>query len=133
MKEQKERESLQDWTSETLNKKVKEIGYPDPLVTLSGAGRADTDQRVTCDPCQHRTVVEADEFIAIDKARQIRLMGRRVGMAGDKFEQRGNWLRIYWDEPQCKITKIMPMPDGVLHHCHFANVSETQKEESWWE
>lgn len=68
----------------------------------------------------------------LKKAKKMKAMGKRVGLRGDKFEEMGKWLRIYWSEPRCKISKKLTFPDDVWHNCHLVNMKENT-EDKWWE
>ena len=94
------------------------------------------DDRVTCTNCQHCENRQADEFIDIDRARQLKSMGKRLGMAGDKFEEKGKWLRIYWTEAYCSATGFSPQPNQLKHRCHLHLESSkpvaSVESDSWW-
>jgi hypothetical protein len=115
------------------NKKVKEIGCTVALVALSPFV---DDDRVTCDQCQHRQETEADEFVDLERAKQLRSMGKRLGMAGDKFEQKGKWLRIHWTEASCQATGLSPQPSQLKHRCHLYSKATAQpssvESDAWW-
>lgn len=116
------------------NKKVKETGCTVALVALTPFL---DDDRVTCDQCQHQGTQQADEFIDLDRAKQLRAMGKRLGMAGDKFEQKGKWLRIHWTEACCHATGFAPMPSQLPHRCHLylkatAKPSSVESD-AWWQ
>lgn len=87
----------------------------------------------TCNACQHREVVEAEEFMDLKAAKKMKALGKRLGMSGDKFEEIGKWLRISWSEPRCKISKQLTFPDDVWHNCHLVNAQKENKEDKWWE
>lgn len=116
------------------NKKVKETGCTVALVALPPFL---DDDRVTCDQCQHQGTQQADEFIDLDRAKQLRAMGKRLGMAGDKFEQKGKWLRIHWTEACCHATGLSPQPSQLKHRCHLylkatAKPSSVESD-AWWQ
>lgn len=94
------------------------------------------DDRVTCGSCQHCGTQQADEFIDLDRAKQLRAMGKRLGMAGDKFEQKGKWLRIHWTEACCNATGLSPHPSQLKHRCHlYCKASEqpsSVESDAWW-
>jgi hypothetical protein len=94
------------------------------------------DDRVTCSNCQHCETRQADEFIDIDHARQLKSMGKRIGMAGDKFEEKGKWLRIHWTEAYCSATGFSPQPSQLKHRCHLHLESSkpvaSVESDSWW-
>lgn len=119
---------------ENPNKKVKQQVALDALVALPPFL---DDDRVTCDTCQHRGTQQADEFIDLDRAKQLRAMGKRLGMAGDKFEQKGKWLRIHWTEACCHATGLSPQPDQLKHRCHlYCKASEkpsSVESDAWWQ
>lgn len=116
------------------NKKVKQL---DALHALDALTPFLDDDRVTCNTCQHHGTQEADEFIDLDRARQLRAMGKRIGMAGDKLEQKGKWLRLSWVEASCQATGFAPMPSQLPHRCHLylkatAKPSSVESD-SWWQ
>lgn len=119
---------------EYANKKVRHLVALDALDALTPFL---DDDRVTCDQCQHRQENEADEFVDLERARQLRTMGKRLGMAGDKFEQKGKWLRIYWVEASCQATGLSPQPSQLLHRCHLYSKAIAQpssvKSDAWWQ
>lgn len=94
------------------------------------------DDRVTCNTCQHCVTHQADEFVDLDRAKQLRAMGKRLGMNGDKFEEKGKWLRISWTEDQCTATGFSPMPSQLKHRCHLylkATAKPASVEsDAWW-
>jgi hypothetical protein len=94
------------------------------------------DDRVTCTNCQHCKTRQADEFLDIDRARQLKSMGKRLGMAGDKFEEKGKWLRIHWTEAYCSATGFSPQPSQFKHRCHLHLESSkpvaSVESDSWW-
>jgi hypothetical protein len=127
------RENMGNTHIQNTNKKVKEIGCTVALVAL------DTfvdDDRVCCNTCQHCETRQADEFIDIDRARQLKSMGKKLGMAGDKFEEKGKWLRIYWTETYCSATGLSPQPSQLKHRCHLHLESSkpvaSVESDSWW-
>jgi hypothetical protein len=95
------------------------------------------DDRVTCQTCQHCGTKDADEFVDLDRAKQLRAMGKRLGMAGDKFEQKGKWLRIHWTEAHCAATGFSPQPNQLKHRCHLYCKATEQpssvKSDAWWQ
>ena len=112
------------------NKKVKELGCTDALVALPDFL---DDDRVRCNHCRHCDTREADEFVDLDRAKQMRAMGKRVGMSGDKFEVKGKWLRVSWTEPYCHATGFAPIPGQQLHRCHlFEPKPASVKSDEWW-
>ena len=116
------------------NKKVKEIGCTVALVALPPFL---DDDRVTCDNCQHRVDQPADEFVNLDRAKELKAMGKRLGMAGDKFEQKGKWLRIHWTESHCHATGLSPQPSQLKHRCHLYSKSTDKpssvESDAWWQ
>lgn len=118
---------------ENTNKKVKQ--QVAPVAPVAPDNFLD-DDRVTCDNCQHRGTQPADEFVDLDKARQLRAMGKRLGMAGDKFEQKGNWLRISWIEASCEATGLSPQPSQLKHRCHLyleaSKPPSSVESDAWW-
>ena len=119
---------------EYANKKVRHLVALDALDALTPFL---DDDRVTCDQCQHRQETEADEFIDLDRAKQLKAMGKRIGMAGDKLEPKGKWLRISWVEASCQATGFAPMPSQLPHRCHLyckatAKPSSVESE-AWWQ
>jgi hypothetical protein len=117
----------------TPNKKVSQQVALDALVALSDFVE---DDRVCCVSCQHCGTREADEFIDIDRARQLKSMGKRLGMKGDKFEEKGKWLRIYWTEAHCTATGFSPQPSQLKHRCHlYSKATEkpsSVESDAWW-
>ena len=118
---------------ENANRKVKQL---DALYALDALTPFLDDDRVTCDTCQHRGTQPADEFVDLDKARQLRAMGKRLGMAGDKFEQKGKWLRIHWVEALCLATGFSPHPSQLKHRCHLyleaSKPPSSVESDAWW-
>ena len=118
----------------TLNKKVSQ--QVAPVAPVAPDCFVD-DDRVTCDSCQNCGTREADEFIDLDRARQLRSMGKRLGMAGDKFEQKGKWLRIHWTEACCHATGCSPQPSQLKHRCHLYSKATAQpssiESDAWWQ
>jgi hypothetical protein len=117
----------------TPNKKVSQQVALDALVALSDFVE---DDRVCCDSCQHCGTREADEFIDIDRARQLKSMGKRLGMKGDKFEEKGKWLRIHWTEAHCTATGFSPQPSQLKHRCHLYSKATAKpssvESDAWW-
>jgi hypothetical protein len=118
---------------ENANRKVKQLVAP--VAPVAPDDFLD-DDRVTCDTCQHRGDQPADEFVDLDKARQLRTMGKRLGMPGDKFEQKGNWLRISWIEACCHATGFSPQPSQLKHRCHLYSkataLPSSVESDAWW-
>jgi len=114
----------------TPNRKVrKQVA---PVAPVAPDGFLD-DDRVRCSQCQHCGEREADEFVNLEWARQLRAMGKRLGMKGDKFQEQGKWLRISWTEPYCQATGFSPIPGQQLHRCHlFAEKPASVESEAWW-
>jgi len=116
------------------NKKVKEIGCTVALVALPPFL---DDDRVCCITCQHCGTKEADEFVNLDRAKELKAMGKRLGMAGDKFEQKGKWLRIHWTEAHCHATGLSPQPSQLKHRCHLYSKSidkpSSVESDAWWQ
>lgn len=103
-----------------------------PVALVAPAGFLD-DERVRCNQCQHCDTKEADEFVDLDRAKQMRAMGKRVGMAGDKFEVKGKWLRVSWTEPYCHATGFSPIPGQQPHRCHvFKEKPASVESDAWW-
>jgi hypothetical protein len=121
----------------TPNEKVSQLVALDALVALVALPEFVDDDRVTCDSCQNCGTREADEFIDIDRARQLKSMGKRLGMAGDKFEQKGKWLRIHWTEAHCSATGFPPLLGQLKHRCHLYCKATEQpssvKSDAWWQ
>lgn len=114
----------------TPNKKVSQLVAP--VAPVAPDGFLD-DDRVSCTKCQHCGEREADEFVDLDRARQLRAMGKRLGMKGDKFQEQGKWLRISWTESYCHATGFSPIPGQQLHRCHlFAEKPASVESEAWW-
>lgn len=115
------------------NKKVKQVDALDAPDALSGFLE---DDRVTCDTCQHCGTKDADEFIDLDRAKQLRSMGKRLGLKGDRFEQKGKWLRISWTEGHCAATGFSPQPSHLPHRCHlYCKATEkpsSVESDAWW-
>ena len=118
---------------ENANRKVRHLVALDALDALKPFL---DDERVTCDTCQHRCNQPADEFVDLDKARQLRTMGKRLGVPGDKFEQKGKWLRISWIEACCHATGFSPQPSQLKHRCHLYSKATVQpssvESDAWW-
>lgn len=94
------------------------------------------DDRVTCQTCQRCGTRDADEFVDLDRAKQLRAMGKRLGMKGDRFEEKGKWLRIHWTEAHCSATGFSPLPDQLRHRCHLYLESTkppaSVESDAWW-
>ena len=115
---------------ENANKKVMQQVA---LVALVALPTFLDDDRVCCNNCQHQGEQQADEFVDIDKAKQFKTMGKKLGMPGDKFEQKGRWLRIYWTEAHCHATGLSPLPGQLKHRCHMFQAKPAAVEsDSWW-
>ena len=113
------------------NKKVKQQVALDALVALPTFL---DDDRVTCINCQHYGTIDADEFVELDRAKQLKSMGKRLGMAGDKFEEKGKWLRISWTQAQCQATGLSPQPSQLKHRCHlFTQKPASVESDAWWQ
>jgi len=97
------------------------------------------DERVTCGTCRLASKVEASEFIGLKKAREIKAQGKPIGMAGDKKEVAGKWLKLSWQEWQCLATGAAALPLDLPHHCHMfvdrdaATPAESVESTAWWE
>ena len=95
------------------------------------------DDRVTCLTCANTCEVEADEFVDLQKAQHMKRMGKKIAFEGDKIEQRGKWLRIFWIEKQCTIKKIQCMPLNFKHRCDYFKPFNDQAiqdaTQEWWE
>jgi hypothetical protein len=119
---------------ENANRKVKQ--QVAPVAPVAPDDFLD-DDRVTCTNCQHCETRQADEFVDIDRARQLKSMGKKLGMAGDKFEEKGKWLRIYWTEAYCSATGFSPLPGQLKHRCHLYSKATAQpssvKSDAWWQ
>ena len=114
----------------TPNKKVSQLVAP--VAPVAPAEFLD-DDRVRCNQCRHCDTREADEFVDLDRARQMRAMGKKVGMTGDKFEVKGKWLRVSWIEPYCPATGFPPIPSQQLHRCHlFEPKPASVESDAWW-
>jgi len=97
---------------------------------------ADTLADMTCcGQCEHKRTVKVDEFVPLEVAMKMRDMGKRLGFKGDKFEQVDNWLKIMWLEPRCNITKLMCLPDEIMHRCPHKATSTSNEPTTggeWW-
>lgn len=117
----------------TANKKVSQFVALDALVALD---EFVDDDRVTCVSCKHCGTREADEFVDLDRAKQLRSMGKRLGMKGDKFEEKGKWLRIHWTEAHCTATGFSPQPSQLKHRCHLYSKATAKpssvESDAWW-
>ena len=97
------------------------------------------DERVTCGTCRQASKVEGNEFVSLKKAREMKEQGKPVGMAGDKKEVAGNWLKLSWQEWQCQATGTAALPLDLPHHCHMfvdrdaATPAESVESTGWWE
>lgn len=118
----------------TPNRKVSQ--QVAPVAPVAPDGFVD-DDRVCCKSCQHCGTREADEFIDLDRARQLKSMGKRLGMAGDKYEQKGKWLRVHWVEACCNATGFSPQPSQLKHRCHLYSKSTDKpssvESDAWWQ
>lgn len=116
------------------NKKVKEIG-----VTGVQGGTGVTAGVFECRECQLASSVEVDEFVDIELAKRMRKMGKRVWFDGDRFEVKGKWLRVYWDQRVCSVDGQPCLPDGVMHRCPHTKAIErkvakgSEQPQGWWE
>jgi hypothetical protein len=97
------------------------------------------DERVTCGTCRQASKVEGSEFVGLKKAREMKAQGKQIGMAGDKKEVAGNWLKLSWLEWQCQATGAAALPLDLPHHCHMfaergaATPAESVESTPWWE
>lgn len=81
--------------------------------------RADLDDRVVCNGCQHAVGSVASEFVAKDKAQRIKDDGQRLSLDGDRVEVRGQWVVMSWREQLCSLTNLPALPSGTMHRCSF--------------
>lgn len=81
--------------------------------------RADLDDRVVCNGCQHAVGSVASEFVAKDKAQRIKDDGQRLSLDGDRVEVRGQWVVMSWREQLCSLTNLPALPAGTMHRCSF--------------
>ena len=118
---------------ENTNRKVKQ--QVAPVAPVAPDCFVD-DDRVTCINCQHCGTIDADEFVDLDRAKQLKSMGKRLGMKGDKFEEKGKWLRISWTQAHCHATGLSPQPSQLKHRCHLYSKATAQpssvESDSWW-
>lgn len=113
-------------------KKVRKSDALDALIPCF-----DFDNRVTCAACANTTEVEADEFLALEKAQHMQRMGKKIGFEKDTIKQQGKWVKISWVEKQCTIQKIQCLPPELKHRCHyfqpFNEASIQQSTNEWWQ
>ena len=108
--------------------------------------RADLDDRVVCNGCQHAISSTASEFVAKDKAQRIKDGGQRLSLDGDRVEVRGQWVVMSWREQLCSLTNLPALPAGTMHRCSFmkppgyadmhpeqAKPASAVTAASWWE
>ena len=108
--------------------------------------RADLDDRVVCNGCQHAISSTASEFVAKDKAQRIKSGGQRLSLDGDRVEVRGQWVVMSWREQLCSLTNLPALPAGTMHRCIFmkppgytdmhpeqAKPASAAAAASWWE
>ena len=108
--------------------------------------RADLDDRVVCNGCQHAVGSVASEFVAKDKAQRIKDDGQRLSLDGDRIEVRGQWVVMSWREQLCSLTNLPALPAGTMHRCSFvkppgyadmhpgqAKPASAATAASWWE
>ena len=108
--------------------------------------RADLDDRVVCNGCQHAISSTASEFVAKDKAQRIKDDGQRLSLDGDRVEVRGQWVVMSWREQLCSLTNLPALPAGTMHRCSFmkppgyadmhpeqAKPASAVTAASWWE
>lgn len=101
------------------------------------------DDRVTCRGCQQVEKVQQSEFVDLKKANELRGQGKTVAFKGDAKVVAGKWLKLSWDEWQCKATNLPALPLDIRHRCgHHRSTAETsaiskvgdrEGGAGWWE
>jgi hypothetical protein len=101
------------------------------------------DDRVTCRGCQMVEKVQQSEFVDLKKANQLRSQGKALGFKGDAKTVAGNWLKISWDEWQCRATNSPALPLDIRHRCdhhkgasrqpNISKVGDREGGAAWWE
>jgi len=75
--------------------------------------------RVECADCGNTVYEEGHESVEIGKATYMRKLGKPLGFPGDRIDQRGQWVRVSWDEKRCAIKGTPLMPNGFKHRCDY--------------
>ena len=101
------------------------------------------DDRVTCRGCRLVEKVQQSEFVDLKKANQLRSQGKALGFKGDAKTVAGNWLKISWDEWQCRATNSPALPLDIRHRCdhhkgasrqpNISKVGDREGGAAWWE
>lgn len=94
------------------------------------------DDRVICLNCSNACKVEASEFVALKKAKELKARGQRVGMVGDKRTVVGKWVKLSWLEWQCQALGISTQPLDLPHRCHLfisKAVPASVQSDAWWQ
>jgi hypothetical protein len=101
------------------------------------------DDRVTCRGCRLVEKVQQSEFVDLKKANELRSQGKTVAFKGDAKVVAGNWLKLFWDEWQCKATNSPALPLDIRHRCDhhkgasrqpsISKVGDREGGAAWWE